>query len=195
MDMQSYSIPASQLRQYAYCPRIPWYMEVLGLAPARPIWVQQGERHHLRQTMLNRRRRLSRYGLTSARLHEDVAMRLDDHGIHGICDGILETIDAVYPLEFKLSDRRPSKGHLLQLGAYALMAERHFTKQCPRGFILYGDRGHTLPVFIDGKLRKWVENGIRGLRRCLESGSVPSSAATPAQCGQCEFLNFCNDRE
>ncbi len=123
MDMPSSSLPVSLLRQYTFCPRIPWFMETLGLNPPRPPWVRQGIDHHQRERMLQRRRRLSRYGLDEARLVEEPQLRAPELGLHGRPDALLETEDAAYPLEFKLGDSRPANGHLLQIAAYALLAE------------------------------------------------------------------------
>ncbi len=195
MDTPSSSLPVSLLRQYAFCPRIPWFMETLGLNPPRPPWVRQGIDHHQRERMLQRRRRLSRYGLTEARLVEEPQLRAPGIGLHGRPDALLETEHAVYPLEFKLGDSRPASGHLLQVAAYALLAESSLGKPSPAGFILYGKRGKTISVEMDTRMREKVLKASADLRQSLEKGLLPVSPASAAQCTQCEFLNYCNDRE
>ena len=195
MDTPSSSLPVSLLRQYAFCPRIPWFMEALGLNPPRPPWVRQGTDHHQRERMLQRRRRLSRYGLTEARLIEEPQLYAPDIGLHGRPDALLETENAVYPLEFKLGDSKPASGHLLQVAAYALLAESVRGKPSPAGFILYGERGKTLRVEMDTRMRGKVMKACANLKQALEKGLLPVSAASAAQCTQCEFLNYCNDRE
>jgi CRISPR-associated exonuclease Cas4 len=45
----SYSLPISLIRQYCFCPRIPYFQELLKLNPKRPQWVKQGEKLHQQQ--------------------------------------------------------------------------------------------------------------------------------------------------
>lgn len=57
------SYPVHLLRQYLFCPRIPWFNVVRNLYPATPSWVRRGIRYHEVQQALSKRRNLSRYGL------------------------------------------------------------------------------------------------------------------------------------
>lgn len=195
MDMPSSSLPASLLRQWAFCPRIPWFMEALGLSPPRPLWVRQGVEHHQRERMLQRRRRLSRYGLEGARLVHNPSLSAPGLGLHGIPDALLETGYSVHPLEFKLGEAPPGRGHELQIAAYGLLAESCFGKPCPSGFILYGARGKTREIRLTEEIRAHMFRVLAELRRSLDNALMPVTSAGTAQCTQCEFLNYCNDRE
>ena len=195
MGMMSYSLPVSQIRQHCFCPRIPWFNELLNMKSASPLWVKQGEAHHTRQTMLNRRRKLSRYGLDQGLLHEDVELHDGGLGLHGICDAVIETEQAVYPLEFKLYGDKPRRGQIYQLVAYGILCEKKFCKSATCGYILFGQRGQTQHVNFDEKIRIEVVNAIYSMRQNLEHSCIPDSSASFAQCGQCEYLNYCNDRE
>lgn len=192
--MPPYSIPASLIRQHLFCPRIPFYNEVMALNPGNRPWQKQGDLHHQRQHMLNKRRSLSRYQLNNAALKQNVSLRDPVLGCHGICDALLLTNTEVVPLEFKIAGQKPTAGHIAQLSAYGIMAEQHFERPCKRGFILYGDRGHTKEVHIDARLRQQVITNIHVIQHNLSQPLLPNSSATEAQCGQCEYLNFCGDR-
>ena len=63
-----------------------------------------------------------------------------------------------------------------------------------RGFVLYGQKGHTLEVIVDIKLRAEVLTVANLIRKACKKAIVPHTAATESQCAQCEYQNFCADR-
>jgi len=195
MASSTFSLPASLLRQHAFCPRIPYYNEVMQVNPSDRLWQKQGVTLHNRQRMLDRRRNLSRYHIENATLRHDIYLQSPLLGLHGICDALLETDTAVYPIEFKLSPQRPTKGQVIQLIAYALLAEEQFQKPSPFGFVLFGDRGTTCEVLFDDAKRHKLDKVVEEIRCNLQHPLLPASAANENQCGQCEYLNFCADRE
>ena len=115
-------------------------------------------------------------------------------GLHGICDGAIFTENEVIPLEFKLSEVSPPMGARLQLAAYAMLLEYHEKIKISRGFVLYGQKGHTLEVIVDIKLRAEVLTVANLIRKACKKAIVPHTAATESQCAQCEYQNFCADR-
>ena len=52
------------LRQHCFCPRIPFFQLMRGIQPVGPMWLQQGLNHHVREEMLAKRRKLSRFGIS-----------------------------------------------------------------------------------------------------------------------------------
>jgi len=190
-----FSIPASLIRQHCFCPRIPWYNEVLQLNPGDRPWQRQGVDYHTRLEMLNKRRRLSRYGLDKGTLKHQVSLRHPDVGIHGIADAIIFHDGKLSVLEFKISGSKPTRGQRLQLVAYAIMAENHFSKNCDQGFIVYGERGKTVKIEINQPLRSKTLETIAAIKHNLGKPLLPVSSASSEQCGQCEYFNFCADRE
>src|SRR5690625_3753846 len=150
----SMSLPASLIRQHVFCPRIPFYNEVLSINPGDRPWQSQGVSYHKRQEMLVRRRRLERFGLSEATLKTNISLYSEKKSLHGICDALLINEEQVVPLEFKLSSSfQPRRGHILQLAAYGVLAEEQFGKPCVQMFILYGDKGKMHRVKLDEALR------------------------------------------
>jgi len=146
--------------------------------------------------MLSRRRNLSRFGIAGdAKVLSDVYVRAQKLGCHGIADMMLETATALYLVEFKISELKPVKGHILQVAAYAIAAEEQFQKPVAGVYILYGDRGKTFEVHLSPALRQQVETTVSRISALLSGASMPDSAASAEQCGQCEYLNFCADRD
>lgn len=189
------SLPISLIRQHCFCPRIPFYREQLNIQPKTRIWQQQGVDFHQRQQMLNKRRLLSRYGLEQGELIHNIVLTHSELNIHGICDAAIITSSEVIPLEFKLQAAAPVRGHKLQLLAYGLALENRYSLPAQRGFILYGARGKTQLLEFTPSLRQSTTATIQAIQNNLQRGMLPFSSASAAQCGQCEYLNFCGDRD
>ena len=201
MAMQLYdenvnSIPASLIRQYIFCPRIPFYHEVLNIYPAERFWQRQGVEFHQRESMLMKRRNLQQFGINNPVLQHNVHLHSQQYGMHGICDAVVISENEICVLEFKIArSDKPQKGHVMQLAAYALMAEEQLQLPCRHLFILYGDKGKTHHITFTAELKKELLGIIENIRSSLEKPLLPHSPATEAQCGQCEYLNFCADRQ
>jgi len=189
----SYSVPVSLIRQWCYCPRVVYYMELTDIAFHRPAWVKQGENFHRTETTLWQRRNLSRFNLDEGEIHHNLTMRDDGLELHGIVDMAIETDDAVYSVEFKLSATSKKRGDQLQLAGYAMLLEKHFSKPSPVGFLV--GKGKVLhSINIDADKRDAVKAIADKIRRMLRRGLKPESSASVAQCCACEYVNFCNDR-
>ncbi len=195
MTTESYSVPVSLLRQYRFCPRIVYFCEVMGIKPQAPIWVAQGVAQHERQIMLERRRVLSRFGLEDASRLFNVELKSERLLMHGVADAILLTSETVYVLEFKPNATKISYGHIVQAMAYGFIAEEQFEKKLGGVHILYGPKGKTQSTCDVERWREPVLEEIRNLHVLLVSDTMPSSAAEAGKCCQCEYLNFCNDRD
>lgn len=189
------SLPASLIRQYVFCPRIPFYNEVLNIHPTERVWQRQGVEFHQRESMLMKRRNLSRFGIVEAKIQHNVTLQSQALGIHGICDALLFNNFEFSALEFKIAGvAQPQRGHVLQLAAYALMAEETYQLPCIQLFILYGDKGKTHRIAFTSELKAETLRVIAKIKASFERPLLPASSATGAQCGQCEYLNFCADR-
>ena len=195
MDLSSYSVPISMLRQYCFCPRIPFFNEIRGLNPADRPWMKQGLTYHQKQAMLNKRRKLQRYGVSEGKLEHNVRLKGCALPMHGIADAILVNGNEVCPIEFKLEAVQIRRGQIMQLMAYGILAEEYYGIPFRRGFILYGHRGKTAEVVATNARRKEVENIVEALLAIFGTQLMPESSASASQCGQCEYLNFCADRE
>ena len=189
----SSSVSVNLIRQWCYCPRVVYYIELTDIAFHRPAWVKQGEDFHRMETKLWQRRNLSRFNLDEGEVHHNLSMQNEDFGFHGIVDMAIETDEAVYAVEFKLSANNKKRGDQLQLAGYAMLLEKHFSKPSPVGFLVgKGKILHTID--IDAEKREAVQSITDKIRRMLRRGLKPESSATVAQCCACEYVNFCNDR-
>lgn len=185
------------LRQWAYCPRIVFFNEVMRVAGSQPPHVSQGIESHRRYAMLERRRGLSRFGLEGFRKVFSVSLKSIRLGIHGIVDGVLLGTNTVHVIEFKPERRHVPAGHLLQTMAYGLLAEERYSMPLAGVHILHGEKGRTISVTGEGlvALRKETLAAIVQARKVVEDAFMPQSPAPDLKCSQCEYLNFCGDRD
>jgi CRISPR-associated exonuclease Cas4 len=194
--MKLSSIPASLLRQYAFCPRIPYFQEVVRARPVEPLWVQQGRARHEREALLMKCRSLNRFGFVDADVKLEIDLASETLGLHGRADAILSKSDSVAVIEFKLSHKRPTRGELLQLTAYGMMAEEQEGRPLKKLFVL--SSVHNRPKVVEvtelSTLRHSVLEVVAKLHRLFNQEVMPESSASTHQCGQCEYLLFCNDR-
>ena len=197
MDTDSFSVPVSLLRQYAFCPRIPFFYLIRNLHPPFRPWVKQGLGFHEKTQMLAKRRNLSRFGLAGAfTLEADVALKSETLHLHGICDAVLTLASGqMVPLEFKMKENcNLFYGSDLQLTAYAMLLEELRGQPVPFGFLLFGSKGKTLRIEFSEEIREKVRVITQKILTDCEEALMPSTAASDKQCSQCEYLNFCNDR-
>lgn len=170
------SLPVSYIRQFCFCPRIPFLSVFLEIKPPPPLWVKDGVDFHEKAAMLQKRRKLSKFNLSGKGVFKsNIYLKSSVYPIHGIADGIFIMEDGeIIPLEFKAQDNFvASRGHVLHL---------------------YGKKGKSLRVDFAEERKKKVIEIAQKIISSFETGLLPDSPATSAQCGQCEFLNFCGDR-
>ena len=193
--IMSYSLPVNLLTQFHFCPRIPYFQELLKMKPFYPQWVKQGRSFHEAQEKVFQHRTLKRFGLQKAEQKFNIEVQSQKLHLHGILDSLLVTKKAIFPVEFKLSERKPSKGQIIQLTAYAMLIEESMQLPCQKGFLLIGKKGKCYPIeFTDFYKNKVLETKNKILDS-FEKSYLPDSSASLSQCYQCEYLNYCNDRE
>ena len=186
-------MPVNLIRQWCYCPRVVYYMELIDTIIHRPSWVKQGSDFHEKEQRLWQRRNLSRFQLDKGKTYHNLVLKSEGLSFHGIVDMAVETSDAVYAVEFKLSTKTAKRKDWLQLTAYAMLLEKQFSKPSPFGFIT-GQGSALYKIDINQQKRQGVIEIIDSIREMLKKGIKPESSATAVQCCACEYINFCNDR-
>jgi CRISPR-associated exonuclease Cas4 len=74
------------------------------------------------------------------------------------------------------------------------MAQEKYCRNFSKAFIMHSQKGEIKSFTFDKNWENLLMRTIEGLKKMIISGLMPDSAASVHQCGQCEFLNFCNDR-
>lgn len=194
--LKSFSIPISMLRQYVFCPRIPYYRFLLGQKNRSTLWMQQGEQFQLELEDLLKRRKLTRFGMAGARLEHGIQLESQNLSVHGIVDTLLINETHVVPLEIKLAGGPPVRGQKLQLLAYGLLAAENYHLKFEQGYFLFGKKAsHVYVIDNDAGNKADLNRVVSGILEMMGTMTKPDSPASKAQCVQCEHGLECNDRD
>ncbi len=189
------SFTVTDVRQYSYCPRIPYYTYVVPLARPTTRKMREGQEVHREQGERERRRNLSKYGLTGdVERHEDIALYSARLQLSGQLDMVLITSDEAIPVEYKNGRGPVGLNHKLQLAAAALLIEERWDLPVRRAFVHFVPTGRHAQVAITDELRARVQEELAAMRGMLDSESMPDPTPIVGRCVECEFRRFCNDR-
>lgn len=188
-------VTVTDLKQHAYCPRIPYYQYVLPLqVRAKKTYpMEQGIAVQEAVEALERRRGLRKYGAVDGRRRFGVWLRSPRLGISGRLDLMIETAATAYPVDFKHSDGPVRHNHRVQLAAYALLIDDALGKRVPGGFIYRVPTKDAIAVDIRERDREEVLAAADALRQAVRRESTPEPTEVRNRCTACEFRNFCGD--
>ena len=192
-------LEVTDMKQYAYCPRIVFYRYCL--PDIRPITfkMEAGIAAHVDETEREGRRSLRPDGLTAAERTFDVWLQDDERGIRGRLDMAIALPDRadpdaeLIPVEYKLSERTPGRHFKLQLAMYGLLLERLWERPVRRGFIYLIPLRQAVEVRITSALRRQALDEATAIRTMIETEAMPEPPSNRRPCISCEFRRFCND--
>ncbi len=186
-------LTATDLKQWAYCPRIPFYHHVLPVRPASTYKMSRGKDVQAAVEALERRRGFRAYGMREGERHFGLWLHSARLGLSGKLDLLIVTADACYPVDFKDTAGGPRRNHRLQLAAYALLAEEAFQQPAPDGFIYLVPEKRVVSVGLVEADRDEVRNALVEMRRMIEREELPAPTTLRTRCLACEFQNYCGD--
>ena len=189
-----YKLPIHLIRQYLFCPRVVYFLEVLAIPKAVPIWVKEGSEHHKAQEKLFKKRTLARFGLENAEFKQNISLNHKDFNFYGICDALIISSTNVYPVEIKLHGTKPTKAQKMQLIAYGILAQQIYNKKFELGFITFEKNAKTIPIKVEENIKLELIDLVEKIIKMIKIENLPYSSAEDEKCTQCEFLNYCNDR-
>jgi CRISPR-associated exonuclease Cas4 len=183
----------TDLKQFAYCPRIPFYQHVMGFHGKPTYKMQQGKAAQAAIESLEKRRRFREYGLSEGKRYFGLSLFSSELGISGKLDLMIETQDACYPVDFKYTTGRPHRNHVLQLAGYSLLIAEHFSKPVPAGFIFILTDDVTFRFAMTGQLLSEACSALASMHHAIERETFPEPTQVRARCDDCEYRNFCGD--
>ena len=115
-------------------------------------------------------------------------------GLTGKPDYLIRKGSTIIPVEVKSmwAPREPYDSHVLQLGAYCLLAERHFGNRPDYGLLRYRNRTFKIP--FTSTLEDEVLETIYTIRGFKELEEVCRSHDQPNRCARCGFREVCDQR-
>ena len=214
----------TDLKQYAYCPRIVFYTYCLPLIRPTTGKMEDGRLAHEEARDRERRRTLRIYGLEKARRHFDVWVASEELGLRGRIDLVLEVAPDPsasvapdssgivapdssgivapdssgvewIPVDYKQTDRRAGPHLRRQLAAYGMMLEETWGGVVRRGFIYSLLTRRVEEIPLTPALRREVRETVAAMREMVERERMPDPPPSRKPCINCEFRRFCNDVE
>ena len=171
----SFEIPVGMIKYYLFCPRIPYFVLVMGVKEKVTDCMIEGLKEHEK---FCRSKEMANVYLKSEKL-----------GICGYVDAIVKTSNGYKVVEFKSVEfnKRTLKSHLYQAVAYALLVEENFGRVIS---VVLKYRYRTLEFPLTVGLKKYVKHIINKIREICEIGLVPEYKES-RRCRGCGFAWIC----
>jgi CRISPR-associated exonuclease Cas4 len=194
-DHEGASIPlrVNDLKQYAYCPRIVFYQYAMPVQKKATFKMEHGKIVEERVEHLERRRKLREYGIERGKRRFHAWLTSGRLALSGRLDLLIETPEALYPVDFKDTLEPVRYNHHVQLCAYALLVEDCLGGKVPTGFIYRVPRDDVVAVEMTAQLRADTVRCIDEIRVMIRGEHMPRPTAVRARCTDCEYLNYCGD--
>ncbi|MCC6395362.1 MAG: CRISPR-associated protein Cas4 [Bryobacterales bacterium] len=186
-------IPVTDLKQWAYCPRVVYYHRLM---PGAGVMT-----HKMREAIsaqewlehLELRRSLKKYGFEHANRRFGVWLSDPDLDLSGRVDMLLQTPDSATVVDFKLTSGPPGDNHRMQLAGYALLVHHVLHLPVTTAFLLRIPDSTLFEIPIAPVLLERALHAIRQVRVMAESQILPDRAPNRPKCADCEYANFCAD--
>lgn len=170
-----FEIPVGMIKYYLFCPRIPYFVLVMGVRERITDCMIEGLKEHKK---FYRGKEMANIYLKSEKL-----------GIYGYVDAIMKTPNGYKVIEFKSVEfnKRTLKSHLYQAVAYALLVEENFGRVISV-VLKYKDKTLEFPLTVG--LKRYVRQIINKIREICEIGLVPEYKESK-KCKSCGFAWIC----
>jgi len=189
-------IPVTWIKQYHFCPRIIYYIGVLGfnemttesMIEGKEFHIFEEKRSFLRKTLAGERKEFIK------RSWSRVYALSNKLGLYGIIDEVAETNDGLVVIENKYAKapRKPHSGHIYQAIAYAMLAEEIFNKNVKKIIIRYVYDKKSFEIKVTEELKKHVIWTISRIRSIIEKEKIPRGINN-YKCNNCGFRKMCKD--
>jgi CRISPR-associated exonuclease Cas4 len=186
-------LTATDLKQWAYCQRIPYYHHVMPVEYVRTYKMQRGRDIEAAVDAMEKRRGFRRYGLEHGERRFGVWLHSEAMNLAGKLDLLLVTEHGCYPVDFKDTEGGVRYNHRFQLAAYAMLVEETLGRPVPHAFVYLVPSRELVMVPTGNQERDEVKRAAAAIRRMIEREEMPAPTPMRARCVGCEFRNYCGD--
>jgi len=183
----------SDLKQWAYCPRIVFFSYVMPVDKQSTFKMRHGNDAEQAIDRLEKRRKLTEFGLTDGKRQFHFWCSSEQLGLSGKLDLLVDSPEALYPVDFKYSEQQVYPNHIVQLSAYALILEECFGRLVDRGFIFLIPKEEIVLVEISPERKASARALLQTIRNTVRTEMMPEPTEVRARCDECEFRNYCGD--
>jgi CRISPR-associated exonuclease Cas4 len=186
-------LPVTELRQWAYCPRVVYYHITMPGAGRSTYKMAEGLRAQELIESLEMRRTLREYGLEDATREFGLWLSDAATGLSGKLDLLLRGERTAAVVDFKLTSGEVGENHRMQLAGYAVLVERVLGVAAPVSFLFRIPDNKVFAVPVTDELRDRVTVAVAAIQRMRESQELPEPTSVRARCTECEYANYCGD--
>lgn len=192
-DADAHLFTVTDLKQFAFCPRVIYYERCLPGVRPRTYKMDAGHRAHDEEREKSSRRITTPYGVECGDRFFDVRLRSDALVLTGILDEMIVSLDGIrIPVDYKMA-RAVSLNHRLQIAAYGCLIEQTWGVPVPRGYLYLIPKRDAVEISITPALRQAVISSLAALNTLVSMEAIPDPPQKRGICAGCEFRRFCND--
>lgn len=189
-EVNPWVLEVSDLKQYAYCPRVVYYRYRLPDFRPETYKMEAGREAHVRVRERLRRRLPRAFPVGEVRWEVavvDIELRLS-----GRIDLLIASEAEIVVVDFK-NARRVRANWKEQLAAYGLLAERRFGKPVREGYIYLIPLRRLERVPLTERRKARVAAQVARIVEEIQSERQPPPTSQRGRCVDCEYRRFCND--
>ena len=187
-------IPAKWIEIYHYCPRIIYFMAVMGARERETAYMKEGrseeeseeEKEKRRKTLLAKRREKVAEKWTNLKIY---SKRL---GIVGVIDLLVKTDDGrIKVIDIKnTGQKKLTPGYLYQTAAYTILAQEHFRKPVKDIIVYYTKSDKIFEVKVTDIIREHTLWTIKRIKEIIEKERLPKTRVK-RECYGCGYYRLC----
>lgn len=187
-------IPVTWIKQFHYCPRIIYFIAVLGVEERTTESMIEGRETH-RVEELKELRRKTLGGARKVKVKKrwlKLKVTSERLGLIGVVDQIVDLNGELAVVEVKrgVSPRKPLKHHIYQTVAYAMLAEEVLNRPVRKIVIRYLPEDTSFTIPVTDSMRKHIEWTVKRIRRILKDEKPPTPHPS-RRCHSCGWLWIC----
>ena len=189
-----FSLTATHLLEYLYCPRFTYFEYVLDIPEhqGERFKVQKGRKVHEKVRKTNPDYLRKKLGAVDKEI--DVYLG-SDAGMRGIVDEILFLDDgSAAPVDYKYAEYKNKiyKTYKLQLVYYARLIETNYQVPVNKGFIIYTrSKNRIVDVSIGQKEYKELDKTIQAVIDVIYNCRYPKPTSVKRRCPDCCYRKIC----
>ncbi|MGC9069030.1 MAG: CRISPR-associated protein Cas4 [Thermoprotei archaeon] len=182
-------ISPTDVKEYAFCPRLVYYKNVLHIYERMTEAMELGKEIHKEEPITHL---IPLFKVM--KILKDVELTSKQLKLTGKIDYILVTkFNEYIPVDMKYADlhhQNAQKHHKMQLVAYSLLIEEAYKTTVKRAVIYYGRARKTITILITDALKKQTKEIIKNIYQMLETNKEPVVLYEP-KCKSCNYLKYC----
>jgi CRISPR-associated exonuclease Cas4 len=194
MNHDKFWITVNDIKQYIYCPRIPFYNNLLSGTGDVTYGMLTGREFEFSLNKNTLTKLFEDLIYDGYKLVKDLTLFSAESMLRGKLDYALIGEHKAYPIEVKYSNNPGI--YKMQLAAYSILLEDSLKLKSTEGYFLYKYSHIKIKlnrVKITGSDKAKVIYIADMARSNIMAGIRPDPIGSRAKCNFCEFRNFCDD--